>query len=72
MKSAGDEYSFCLVLINGKTGHSREYATKLALNMTRAMKFYLENKDGLYCCHCGELVLDHLVTHLKMKEKDED
>jgi len=49
MKSAGDAYSFCSVLINGKTGHSKEYATELALNMTRAMKFYLENKDGVEC-----------------------
>jgi hypothetical protein len=60
MKSAGDDFSFTSFYIEGKTGHSLEYAHSLAKEVTLAMKEYKMNRlktDNE--CICSPYVLEN-------------
>lgn len=64
MKSAGDDVSFTSFYIDNPTGHTREYANKLARQVTLAMKEQYARNKGCTCdveqidstgCNCGAM-----------------
>lgn len=70
VKSAGDEFSFATVLVEGQAGYSRQYAEDIARRVTAAMLAAQERDEAMQEVERlrGELVI--IRKHLRHLDRD--
>jgi hypothetical protein len=60
IKSAGDDFSFVTMKVDGDIGHTYEYAQKMAREVTQAMLEYSANHGKRNIgCTCSSYVLEN-------------